>query len=426
MSTHQKLDIAKELSFHKKSPKNARSFTFVSSEPVFAFLESEDKQFLRMPFHYAHQKFKTVNNHLPHKRVQIDKKGEFNLTEGQRKNANAVIDHLKTSKCCTLCLEPGGGKTATSCVISTSVKLLTLVLVQNKLLLTQWENEFEKFTTARTYIVDKKVPFDQDATVIICHVRRWALIPEETRNQVGFLVIDESHLLCNQYGASAMLSVTPRYMLACTATPSRSRDGMYDLMDSFFGPNEVKNKKQKQMLVTRISTPYLGEKVESEKTGRLVWSTYIQSLLYNVERNELIVSRVLADAEETGRKILVLTSEKKHVDLLYNMFLEQDLSTDWLSGTKSSYQNCQVLVGNIQKCGTGFDDANFCENFDGERISIIWIVTEIANVETAEQVVGRARVDEPWIRQLVDKDPLSQKHWRLCRGVYVKRGAIIC
>lgn len=425
-STNQKLDVAKKLTFYKSQPKAQRNkYNFVSTEPVLAFSESEDKEYLRVPFGYAMETYKTNNRNITHRKVSLEKNPDHDLTEEQKKDANLVIKHLQNSYTCTLVLGTGGGKTATSCVISTSVKLLTLVLVQNKLLMTQWQNEFEKFTTAVTHIVDKKVPFDSEATAIICHVRRWNSIPEEVRKEIGFLIVDEAHLLCNQYGATAMLSVTPKYMLACSATPSRSRDGMYVMMESFFGTNEVRNKKKKQMIVTKIKTKYEGERVESEKTGRLVWSTYIQSLLYNVERNELIVSGVLKDAEETGKKILVITSEKKHVELLYNMFLEQDLSTDWLSGNKKSYKNCQVLVGNIQKCGTGFDDANFCEGFDGERISILWIVTEIANVETAEQVLGRTRHDEPWIRQLVDAGSIAEKHWRLCRSVYVERGAKI-
>lgn len=444
LSTEEQSNLAQELTFYpveqKSKFKSKPSFS-TEKKPVYAFIKDNDLQarelkgkaknkleeskgdptFLRIPFHHAVKKYATCNDQRPYKRTEIAVKEGMSLRETQKVDANKVIEQLKKERTCTLCLRAGGGKTATSCVISTRLKYLTVVLVQNTTLLPQWAKEYAKFTNAVTHIVDDKTPIPENVDVLICHILRYDLIPRSWRDQVGFLIVDEAPLLCNQPGANALLSFAPRFMLVCTATPSRSRDQMYVVMQAFVGKGEVRNKEARPVDVKRIKTVYQGEKVKGAN-GRLVWSTYIQSLLYNMERNQQIVNAIAEDVL-TERKILVMTTEKKHVMLLFEMLQEIGVEVDWLSGTKKSYSKCQVLVGNIQKCGVGFDDANFCEEFDGERISIVWIVSEIGNEETAEQVIGRARADQPLIRQVVDDDPLSEKHWQLCRKVYVRNGA---
>lgn len=394
-----------------------------SGKTVYAFHKDEkDENKTRVPFLWAYENYKTLNDKRNFKKVSHQKKEEYSLNEEQRADANKVIQKLSTGRVCTLCLGTGGGKTATSCCITTSVKLFTMVLLPMVVLLDQWKLEFEKFTTAKTHIVEPGVEIPEDADVLICYMERWSHIPLEIRNQVGFLIIDESPLFCNQIGTDAMLSVAPMFILCLSATPSRSRDGMYSIMEAFVGTEEVKNKKKKDIQVTRIKTQYKAEKVK--KNGILVWATYIQSLLYNPERNQRILEGVAADLDY-GRKILVMTTEKKHVRLLHEMFIEQDINSDWLCGTKKKYKCCDVLVANTQKCGIGFDDANSCVGFDGKKISIIWLVSEIANPENIEQILGRSRDSNPWFRQIVDDESLSETHWQICRKVFVERGGSI-
>lgn len=378
---------------------------------------------LRIPFQKAVTEFGTTNDECELTRINITKQEGAELRKEQKELGKKIVADLRTKRSATLCLRAGGGKTAITCVLTTCIKLLTCVFVQNKILLEQWKTEFEKFTTARVCIVGKDTDFNIEYDAYVCYIGRYHLIPRKIRDKVGFMVIDESPLLCNKPGVNAMLSLTPKYMLACSATPSRSRDNMYVVMDAFYGTHHVKHKPKREMTVTRYLTHFEGDKIK--RGGRLSWSDYIQSILYNQERNELIVNAIIEDWANTTQKIMVVTTEKKHVMLLYDMIKEADISVDYLTGSKKSYSNCEILVGNIQKCGVGFDDANFCKDFDGRRISIVWIVSEIANPEMAEQVVGRARAKSPLIRQVVDNDSLSQKHWQVCMKTYKQNGATI-
>lgn len=396
-----------------------------TKNPVLCYLKdfSDPQNNLRVPFNFALTEYCATNDDYHESRREFIKKEGISLNEFQLVEAKKIVEQLKVHRSTTLCLSTGDGKTAVSCVISTVIKQRTVILIQNKVLLDQWKNEFRKFTTASVEVVDKKDITDSDADVFICHIKRAPKIAQDIRDQIGFVVVDESHLHCNQTGANALLYFTPKFMLACDATPSRSRDGMYAVMDLFFGKHIVKNKRKKQdMTVYRIKTEYTAEVVKGNRGTN--WSIYIQSLLYNEERNYKIVDGVMADVA-VGARVMVITSEKKHVQILYEMFCEVHDGIDWLSGNKKSYRNCDILIANIQKGGVGFDDANKCENWDGKRIDTIWIVTEIANVEQAEQAIGRSRDKAPKIKQLVDNEPLSEKHWRLCRGVYIECGAKI-
>jgi len=428
----QREALIRELTFVEKQEKsfNDRQGYRRQGKPVLGFVrdihvESDtgsegDHDLLRIPFSKGKALFKTNNDRREFQSAEFVKRDEEDLSDDQKVNASKIATKLNQERTALLCLGAGGGKTATTCVIATKIKLLTVVLIQNKTLSGQWKKEFEKFTTAKVHIVDKKTRIPSNAQVLICHVRRFRLIEREIRDRVGLLVIDEAHLHCNQMCVDAMLAFTPKYIISLTATPSRSRNGMFTVMEAFVGKNEVVDKRKKDISVTMIKTGYKATIVKDTR-GIVIWSTYIQSLIYNMERNLLIVSSIMNDAT-TGRKIMVLTTEKKHVEILHELIQEAGGDSDTLSGKKQSYNNCQILVGNIQKCGVGFDDANFCSDFDGEKISIIWIVSQIGNKEMAEQVIGRARDDYPHIRHVVDDERLSTKHWQICRKVYIERG----
>lgn len=426
LSKKEKLDLVAKLSITELIPvKYGQKKPEVTKSPVLCYMKdpADPANCLRVPFHFALDRDATTNDELHEVRRSYAKREGVKLNEFQLVEAKKMLEHLKTLRTTTLCLSTGDGKTAVSCIVSTVIKLRTVVLVQNKVLLEQWEKEFTKFTTALVEVVGENGIQESDADVFVCHIKRVPKIAQEIRDTIGFVIVDESHLHCNQTGANALLHFTPKFMLACDATPTRSRDGMYRVMELFYGKHMVKNKRKKEdMIVYRIKTEYRAEVVKGSRGTN--WSTYIQSLLYNEERNYKIVDGVMKDVAE-GARVMVITSEKKHVQVLYEMFLEAHPSIDWLSGNKKSYRCCDVLIANIQKGGVGFDDANKCENFDGKRIDTIWIVTEIANPESAEQAIGRSRDKAPRIKQLVDSEVLADRHWHVCRKVYIERGAKI-
>lgn len=389
---------------------------------------------LAVPFTKAREITGKTNDWRVHEKREFEKKSE--LYDHQKVMGRSVIEMLNKQRRCLLCVNTGGGKTVMSCVISAFFKYRTLVLLQNMSLVGQWFKTAEKFTTAKVWAVGEDHVEDPD--FIVCHIRRIEKIPKDILESVGFLILDEAPLLCNQPGINAILSTTPKHILACSATPSRSRDGKYCIMESILGKENFinfkkknseekkKNSEEKKSFnVVRLGTRFQGT-MEQGAGGRLSWSIYIQSHLYNSERNEAIL-QLIGDYLEKGHRIMVITTEKAHVTILHKLLVDSGVDTDYLSGTKKKYNMCDVLVGNMQKCGVGFDEATFCPNFDKSRglLSVVICVSYICNVEGIEQMSGRSRDDNRIVVQLVDNDSLARKNWAKSLAVYKECGANI-
>ena len=172
LEENQRSEIAQELTFYpaEEKPKyQKQQYRNVQGKAVYAFMKDNDipqrqlkikkksvvvdastttvkegdSNYLRVPFQYAVKKFGTCNDKLDHKRIDIKAQPGMQLNEIQKADANKVLQELKFKRSCTLCLRAGGGKTASSCIIATAVKLFTVVLVENSILLPQWEGEFK-------------------------------------------------------------------------------------------------------------------------------------------------------------------------------------------------------------------------------------------------------------------------------------------
>jgi flagellar basal body rod protein FlgC len=73
-----------------------------------------------------------------------------------------------------------------------------------------------------------------------------------------------------------------------------------------------------------------------------------------------------------------------------------------------------VTVGILEMCGTGFDEANACKNWNGERIRCVVLAASIGNIETTKQATGRSfRHKNPILIYPVDKDSNIRKHYGL-------------
>ena len=61
--------------------------------------------------------------------------------------------------------------------------------------------------------------------------------------------------------------------------------------------------------------------------------------------------------------------------------------------------------------GVGFDEANFCDDYDGRPSDLLLMLTTYASWAPFEQVRGRGmRTDTPNIVVFNDKHPITKKH----------------
>lgn len=380
---------------------------------------------LAIPYTTAFEITGKVNNDRVYKRGAF--KRILEPREDQRDIVKKVVEMLKYNGRCLLCARPGAGKTVMSLIVSSLFKYYTCVLVQNCTLIPQWTAEARKFTDAKIWCVgDQEMPEEFD--IMISYIGRVDKIPEEIKDKIGFLIIDEGPLHCNQPGINAILSFQPRHILVCTATPSRSRDGKFVIMEAVIGKDNILNVKVKLDYTVLCIKTNFDSVMEEGPSGRLNWTAYIQGLLYNDERNELI-AELAVDYLDEGRKVMIITTEKNHVMILHKILTDAGINAEWLCGKKKSYNMCDILIGNMQKCGVGFDESNYCQGFNPiihQRIDTVIIASEIRNEENIEQAAGRGfRGKNPLIIHLKDKTSLSESNWKLARKTHIDCGATI-
>lgn len=386
----------------------------------YSMTKIDDVHYVNVPLNYAFTKFKMTNDTNPH-HAKISLVARIQPYADQRPIINEAITQMMSKRSALIKSRPGSGKTAMAIASSILVGKRTVVLIQNTTLLEQWENEYAKFSNAVTWVVGKstgkgRYPPD-NVDVIICHIKRWKNVDESLRRTVGFMIIDECPLLCNQTGIDAILSFQPMCVLALSATPSRSRDGMFPVMEHVVGTDIIDRAALMPIDVVKIETPYVADTT----AGKVVWTQLIQSIMYNDERNKLLVNTALQFCK-AGYKIMMLTTETGHVEVLSELLKGTDVTHDTFYGKKKNYNNSQILIANTQKASTGFDEGGGkCIGFDGTRINCVIMCSSIASAENIIQAAGRGfRPSEkkPCIVHVVDRCKTLETHFSTALSAY--------
>lgn len=341
------------------------------------------------------------------------------LREAQQPVARELKAHLNSQGGCVLAVRTGFGKTILGAEAAAGYGLIVAVLITREILAGQWKKTFEDNTNAKTWIVGETFP-DYLPNVIITMDGRVNAIPEQLRRQVGFVIIDEAHMFCTKGRVDALLAFQPRYVLAETATLERD-DGLHKMIQMIVGDSIIIRDFDTDFKVFKMITGIQGERAMSG--SRLNYGHLLKTTLENPYRNAMIVELV---NRYRHHKILVLTSLVEHSKLLCQAIQQRGVSCDVLSGTKKSYQDCNVLVGTIPKIGTGFDPATSCDSYDGRPFDLLILASTIKKYQALTQNVGRVfRSPNPIIFHLVDQDPIFERHWKKCLSWYRSRNGTV-
>nr|QBK92009.1 MAG: A18-like helicase [Pithovirus LCPAC304] len=306
--------------------------------------------------------------------------------------------------------------------LAAKYSLLTVVLTHRTPLIKQWRKTFAKVTDAQIWVVgEKKVP--ALFNVIICLDKRVKKIPVDIRNRVGMLIIDEAHAFCTISQVEGLLGFHPRYIIVATATLKRD-DEMHHMIYAMCGNHNVTREFEKDFHVYKVETHISAVRIDRTDGGLgPQWHTLAKSLAFNDDRNNIIVQLVL---KNPTYKIVILTGYVAHTKLLHKIFVGLKESVDYLCGPKKNYHDSRILVGTIDKIGTGFDEEAFCDDYGGIKINLGILAHSIASEKGLTQSVGRVfRAEFPNIMHLVDDDSTIDKHWKTAKRWYKSKGGIL-
>nr|QBK89880.1 MAG: A18-like helicase [Pithovirus LCPAC101] len=389
------------------------------------YYEKDGEAYINLPYSYGCSKFGIPK--FNHPNVKYTFIGGFDkLYDSQIQPTKEAIGYLKKSGSVILNLFTGAGKTIVASYLASLTHKLTLIMYTGDIIGKQWMSTFKDFTDARVWFIDQKgknLPPKGGAHVIVCMDTRVHWLSQEYVDKIGTVIIDEVHTFCTPERIKCILSVTPQFVIAASATITRG-DGLHSIIHSVCGQNIVRRISTKPFKVYKYLT---GIYIDAKKNinGVLDWSDFTLKQAISEERRKEVIGLIRA---HPTYKILILTWRcEKHVIPLYHYLTSHGIKCDYMSGKKKTYKDSPVLIGTIKKIGTGFDEKAACDDYNGTRIDMLIKLGSTKSPELLEQISGRAfRAEFPIIIDFVDDHPLSENHFtKIAEPWYISRNGSV-
>jgi superfamily II DNA or RNA helicase len=332
----------------------------------------------------------------------------------------------------------GFGKTVAGLEIVSGLGRKTLIIVHKEFLMTQWAERIlgteaaaerlgipvaallkdgEEPAQPMLALRSEQVGFVQQnkaewkGKAIVIAMAQTLLVrdyPEEFYESFGVVLVDECHRFAAPTFQRAIVQFPARYRIGVTATPKR-KDGMENVFFGHIGGIAVVGEEtlKRKPRVNQIQTTVLVTPDQKKRLmlhGRINYTKVVTFLVRHEARNRMIV-RMLRKAVEKGRKVLLLSDRKEHVETLREMFKQEcaehklEVSTDFYVGgmdlqARKQAEKMQVLFATYQMAGEGLDIP---------ALDTLFMVTP-RGPDMIEQFVGRIlrTMDEKMEPVLVD------------------------
>ena len=293
----------------------------------------------------------------------------------------------------------GSGKTAIGLAAVATVNTKALVLVHTKDLATQWIQRCRGSlkTEATMYGGGQR---DDSGRVVVATFQTLDRMSWVDRykwgQQFGLCIVDECHHVPSATFCSVMFTMSARFRLGLTATPTRA-DGLTNILWWHLGEMlfEITNShlaKQGHVVPPRVEWLY------SDWTGpghQVDWSKLITKMTESPNRNDFILERVIK-ALDNGRQVLILSDRVAHCEHLADMLCQRGYSAEALVGKLSKKRREDLLErANNQAlqviCATTVAD----EGLDLPSLDTVVLTTPTKAMGRIQQRIGRVMRPHP-------------------------------
>ena len=349
-----------------------------------------------------------IGDKIESSKEEMDMSIDITLRPNQEIAAAQAMKELMERGSVSLALYTGFGKTLLSLYLAIQLKLPILILCVGNTLKRSWTTTIDTYMDENRWVIGEECP--EACPIVICPMDRFDKMPIDYARRFGTLIIDEVHEMCTPTRAPNIIKLTPRYIIACTATPNRRMDGMDVIHRSICGKRYVTSPDARPLKIFKVNTGIYPD----YKKGS--WESLLTSIYRNKNRNRQIISMVKANMH---KKMLILTWRKYHAKILFDILEKEGVRCDVLMGNKSEYNDSKVLIGTVKKIGTGFDEKTTCTNFGGSRIDLVFFLCTTRSSILILQGVGRGRRSEdPSVVYLLDECSTLQSHWSCFRSCF--------
>ena len=340
----------------------------------------------------------------------MSKRFNGSLRDKQKIVKREALEHLNGYGSTIIAAATGFGKTCTSIYIATKIKMKTLVITHRIVLVNQWNKAIKKFCPDASIQVLTAKSKMKDCDFYIMNATNVPKHDVDFYRSIGFLIVDEIHCIMAEGLSKCMTRIIPRYVLGLSATPYRD-DGLNILLDLYFGTKKIYRKLYRPHQVYKIQTSFVPT-VELAKNGRVNWGVVLDSQANDVNRNEMIVRLVQYFKD---RVFLILCKRVDQGKYLVKRFEEVGEDVTSLIGKNQEYeQKSRILVGTASKTGTGFDHDRLDALVMASDIQA-YFIQYLGRVFRREDVV-------PLVFDIVDKNPILERHFKVRRATYLEHG----
>ena len=384
---------------------------FAPPQKIFPF-EVKDNDYVHLPFAYAVQQLNL------NRRPRTDFSSSITTFTGTLRHEQIIVKNealvlLNKHGSCLISLYTGGGKTFLSINIASIIKLKTLIIVNKIVLMKQWNDSILKVCPgAKIQIISSSSTF-QDCDFYIINAINVQKKSISFFKDIGTLILDECHLIMAEQLSKCMLNIYPRYLIGLSATPYR-QDGLDPLLNFYFGENKIIRLLRREHIIYKVYTHFSPE-VTLTKDGKINWSSLLDSVSNNKNRNELIIQIV---KKFNDRNILILSKRVDQGNYLFNRLKEENEFVSSLIGKQQDFdRDARILVGTTSKCGTGFDFP---------KLDCLILATDIEQyyIQALGRVLRRPDV-KPIVFDLIDDNKILLNHFKSRQKVYTEVGGKI-
>lgn len=348
----------------------------------------------------------------PERKTFTTMKKRFNgsLRDEQKVVKCEALEHINGYGSAIIAAYPGFGKSCTAIYIATKIKMKTLIITHRIVLVNQWERSIKNFCPNATVQVLTSKSTMKDCDFYIMNAINVSKHDVDFYRNIGFLIVDEIHCIMAEGLSKCMTRLLPRYILGLSATPYRE-DGLNILLDLYFGTRKIYRKLYRRHKVYKIQTSFVPT-VELAKNGRVNWGVILDSQANDTTRNEMIVQLVQYFKD---RVFLILCKRVDQGNYLVRRLGEEGEDVTSLIGKQQTYeQKSRILVGTASKTGTGFDHARLDAMIMASDIQA-YFIQYLGRVFRRKDVV-------PLVFDIVDKNPILEKHFKVRSATYLEHG----
>jgi len=436
--------LRKELTFRSLS---GEKYGFGESQTVEMLIEKEG--IVAVPRRYAYERFPENMLRLADDQISLGSKVEIGFREDKQSKRpelkirqDALIRQFLAGmefgstpmRGGILCAACGTGKTVMATKLMSILGVTALVVVHKEFLAEQWKEKLLEFTDLKEedigIVQQTKCKFEGKKVVLamVQSIMDPSKYPEEFLSWPGVCIYDETHRMSAPLFQSAIPWFPAKYRIGVTATPRRS-DGLQPVFEWHIGKilatmpggNEVLPKIYQVKFETYVPESFYiwrGKDNEIIKTflGKLV------TILAEMEKRNLWLSKEIAKAATSGRKIMVLSDRREHLDILHKMLesMKQDFSIGYYIGGMKKSEREESAQADIILATYAMAK----EGLDIPEIDTLFLATPKTDVEQSVGRILRYHEDkkEPLVVDIVDSLPFCEDFAGKRRRQYKKLG----